>query len=92
MPVYEFSCSSGCENYEVWRTIDSRQQNTDCPECGAQGSRVFSPPMTLTGSFRLKQESKEPVLVSGQKQAERRVEKPRLRESSIRPWMVTRGC
>ncbi len=93
MPVYEFSCSEGCQDYEVWRSIESRQVNTDCPDCGAKGSRIFSPPMTLTGSFRLKQESKEPRLVSAQQQAEKAAErKPRLRESSTRPWMVNRGC
>jgi putative FmdB family regulatory protein len=90
MPVYEFSCASGCDNYEVWRSIDTRQNDTDCPGCGNPGNRVFSPPMTLSGSFRLKQEASEPRLV--RKEVREESAKPRLRESAARPWMVTRGC
>lgn len=93
MPVYEYSCSNGCENYEVWRRIDERQSRTDCPVCGGQGIRVFNPPMTLSGSFRLKQEHSEPRLVRKQKQvAAPESPKPRLRESGTRPWMLNRGC
>lgn len=91
MPVYEFRCSRGCENYEVWRSIDARQVATECPQCGDPGSRIFSPPMTLTGPLRLKQEVKEPRLVSRSKPQEPS-QKPRLKESGTRPWMVTRGC
>jgi putative FmdB family regulatory protein len=90
MPVYEFSCSNGCENYEVWRSIDDRQNNTACPLCGGKGRRVFSPPMMLSGSLRLKQASSEPQLIrkeSGSQQG-----KPRLKESTTRPWMLNRGC
>jgi putative FmdB family regulatory protein len=90
MPVYEFSCASGCDNYEVWRSIDARQNDTDCPSCGNPGNRVFSPPMTLSGGFRLKQEASEPRLV--RKEVREESPKPRLRESAARPWMVTRGC
>ncbi len=90
MPVYEFSCSNGCENYEVWRSIDARQSQTDCPACGQTGSRVFTPPMTLCGPLRLKQESKEPRLV--RKNSEEKTTKPRLQQSSTRPWMLNRGC
>jgi len=63
MPVYEYSCTNGCENYEVWRRIDERQQETNCPACTAEGRRVFTPVMSLNGSFRLKQEQSEPRLV-----------------------------
>lgn len=90
MPVYEFSCSNGCENYEVWRSIDQRTADTDCPGCGVAGQRVFSPPMTLCGPLRLKVESREPRLVRKSTAGE---SKPRLKDTgSTRPWMVNRGC
>ena len=90
MPVYEFSCSHGCENYEVWRTIDQRMSNTECPGCGAPGQRVFSPPMALCGPLHLKVESREPRLIRKSSPAE---PKPRLKDAgSTRPWMLNRGC
>ncbi|MEB3244232.1 MAG: zinc ribbon domain-containing protein [Cyanobacteriota bacterium] len=90
MPVYEFSCSEGCDNFEVWRSIDQRETNTDCPSCGSKGSRVFSPPIMLSGPLRLKVENKEPSVVrkmtTGSSQA-------RLKQAAgARPWMLNRGC
>lgn len=90
MPVYEYSCSNGCENYEVWCTIDERQSKTNCPVCAAEGKRVFTPVMSLTGSFRLKQEQSEPRLV--RKETTPQTGKPRLKQSATRPWMLNRGC
>jgi putative FmdB family regulatory protein len=90
MPVYEYSCSKGCNNYEVWRRIDERQSDTNCPVCAAEGARVFTPVMSLTGSFRLKQEQSEPRLV--RKEVTSPSRKPRLKESGTRPWMLNRGC
>ncbi|WP_216900686.1 FmdB family zinc ribbon protein [Synechococcus sp. CCY 9618] len=90
MPVYEFSCSNGCENYEVWRRIDERQSDTNCPECAAEGTRIFTPVMSLTGPLRLKQEQSEPRLV--RKESAPPTGKPRLKESGTRPWMLNRGC
>jgi putative FmdB family regulatory protein len=90
MPVYEYSCSNGCENYEVWRRIDERQSNTNCPVCSASGTRVFTPVMSLSGSFRLKQEQVEPRLV--RKETGDPGGKPRLKQSGTRPWMLNRGC
>ena len=90
MPVYEFSCTNGCENYEVWRSIEARRSETDCPVCGGNGIRVFNPPMTLSGPLRLKQESAEPRLV--RKEARGTEAKSRLKQSSSRPWMLNRGC
>lgn len=90
MPVYEFSCSSGCDNYEVWRSIDQRETNTECPSCGGNGRRVFSPPMTLCGPLRLKVENREPTVV---RKAVNQEGKPRLKDGgSTRPWMLNRGC
>ncbi|EAQ75881.1 MULTISPECIES: FmdB family zinc ribbon protein [unclassified Synechococcus] len=91
MPVYEYSCANGCENYEVWRSIDERQSNTNCPACDAEGKRVFTPVMSLTGPLRLKQEQSEPRLVR-KEVAQPETAKPRLKQSSTRPWMLNRGC
>jgi putative FmdB family regulatory protein len=90
MPVYEFSCSNGCDNYEVWRTIDQRETNTECPSCGVSGQRVFSPPMTLCGPLRLKVENSEPRMV---RKTIKEEPKPRLKDAKgARPWMLNRGC
>jgi len=90
MPVYEYSCTKGCDNYEVWRRIDDRQVNTACPACSAAGRRVFTPIASLSGPLRLKQEQAEPRLV--RKEAREASGKPRLKESGTRPWMLNRGC
>ena len=92
MPVYEFSCKTNiCPTYEVWRTIEERDTNTNCPSCGDEGTRLFNPPMMLTGGIRLKEERKEPELVTRQSQSEG--QKKRLKESTAaRPWMLSRGC
>ncbi len=92
MPVYEFRCPSGCDSYEVWRSIAERQTDTDCPQCGAQGSRLYHPPMTLTGPLRLKREVAEPRLVRKDSPGSEAGGKPRLRASDSRPWMLNRGC
>ncbi|WP_413441725.1 FmdB family zinc ribbon protein [Synechococcus sp. MIT S1220] len=90
MPIYEFECQSGqCKTYEVWRSIDNRSTDTNCPECGCQGKRIFSPPMTLSSSLRLKKESDEPKIVRRENVESKR---PRLRQSDSRPWMLNRGC
>jgi putative FmdB family regulatory protein len=91
MPVYEFSCPQGCEDYEIWRSIDERSVNTQCPECGTDGKRLFSPPMALCGPLRLKQENNEPKIIrksSGDSEA-----KAKLKTTQgARPWMLNRGC
>lgn len=91
MPVYEFSCPQGCDNYEIWRSIDQRSIDTQCPECGGEGKRLFSPPMALCGPLRLKQESREPRLV--RKSNAGSEGKPQLKNTQgARPWMLNRGC
>ncbi|MFM8277645.1 MAG: FmdB family zinc ribbon protein [Cyanobium sp.] len=91
MPVYEFACSNGCETYEIWRTIDQRSCATECPACGQPGSRIFSPPVTLSGPLRLKQENRDPQVV--RKIIGNKGTKQRLRESTgSRPWMLKRDC
>ncbi len=90
MPVYEFSCTNGCENYEVWRSINERQSDTNCPVCAADGTRVFTPVMSLSGPLRLKREQSEPRMI--RKETGSPSGKPTLKESSTRPWMLNRGC
>ena len=90
MPVYEYSCTNGCDNYEVWRSIDERQKQTNCPTCTAAGLRVFTPIMSISGPLRLKQEQSGPRLV--RKETKEMAGKQRLKESGTRPWMLNRGC
>jgi putative FmdB family regulatory protein len=90
MPVYEFSCSNGCDNYEVWRSIDARQSETGCPACGGNGIRVFNPPMTLSGPLRLKKENSEPSVV--RRETRPSAQTARLKQNNSRPWMLNRGC
>ena len=90
MPIYEYECQQGCsETYEVWRTIDNRSTNIECPKCGEDGRRIFSPPMTLSSSLRLKIENKEPQVIRKEK---RNTNNNRLKNSDSRPWMLNRGC
>ena len=92
MPVYEFECKSDtCSTvYEVWRSIDHRSSDTQCPECGCDGKRLFSPPMMLSTSIRLKTEDTSPKVV--RREVQKPGNKPRLRSSDSRPWMLNRGC
>ena len=92
MPIYEFRCKENNHSYEVWRSISGRDINTNCPDCGSDGQRIYSPPMTLTsGILRLDKKERGPQLVT---RSSTRSEKkaPRLKESGSRPWMLTRGC
>lgn len=90
MPVYEYTCTNGCDSYEIWRTIAERELRTECPSCGAAGQRVFNPPMSLCGPLRLKIESSEPRVVRKNKDD---TTKPKLKNSQgNRPWMLNRGC
>lgn len=91
MPVYEFSCPEGCDDFEIWRSIDQRNVDTGCPQCGSDGRRLFSPPVALSGQLRLKQESREPTLV--RKSSGVPEKKPKLKTvQGARPWMLNRGC
>lgn len=90
MPIYEYSCRNGCENYEVWRSIDERQKEINCPSCRQEGVRVFTPVMSLNGPLRLKQEQSGPRLV--RKETKEEPSKQRLKVSGTRPWMLNRGC
>lgn len=43
MPVYAFTCS-GCGGFELTRPMAQAAAPAQCPECGAEARRVFSPP------------------------------------------------
>lgn len=86
MPLYEFRCDD-CGPFDLWRSMAESDQPAHCPTCEEPGKRIFSPPMVLSGSLRLKQEKREPQLV---KRPEREPEKPKARShNGGRPWMIS---
>ncbi len=85
MPLYEYRCPE-CGIFDQWRSLADSDQSAHCPDCERTGRRIFSPPMLLTGSFRLKQELREPQLVK----RDREPEKPRVKSHlEGRPWMIS---
>jgi len=86
MPLYEFKCDD-CGVVDLWRSIAERNDPANCPTCQQAMKRVFSPPMMLSGSLRLKQERPEPQLV--QRSNDREPEQPKARShNGGRPWMI----
>src|SRR6476646_10377369 len=73
VPLYEFRCHA-CGLFDLWRTMAESDSPAYCPSCQEPAKRIFSPPMLLSGSLRLKQENPEPTLV---KRPERETERPR---------------
>ena len=73
MPLYEFKCDE-CGVFDQWRTMAESSAPANCPECQAPAKRIFSAPVLLSGSLRLKQESREPQLV--QRSADREPARP----------------
>ncbi len=45
MPIYEYECSHG-HRYERWESFSAPSQQ-QCPECGGQARRLFSPPAII---------------------------------------------
>ncbi len=85
MPLYEFRCHD-CGVFDLWRSLAESSDPAQCPTCNQTASRIFSPPMLLSGSLRLKTESREPQLVK----RDREPEQPKLKSCNDgRPWMVT---
>jgi len=62
MPLYEFRCED-CGAFDVWRPMAESSDPAHCPECNERGKRIFSPPMTLSRTVRIKKVSSEPELV-----------------------------
>ena len=85
MPLYEFRCED-CGMFDVWRTMAESSAPAHCPECEKPGRRVFSPPMLLSSSIRLKKENREPQLVKRDQEPE----KPKAKShEGGRPWMIS---
>lgn len=85
MPLYEFRCSD-CGVFDQWRAMAESDLPADCPTCDSPARRVFSPPMLLSGTLRLKRENPEPKLVK----RDREPEKPQVRSHADgRPWMIS---
>ncbi|MDV2990905.1 MAG: hypothetical protein N4J56_000559 [Chroococcidiopsis sp. SAG 2025] len=83
MPLYEFRCDD-CGVFDEWRSLAECNNPANCPTCEEPAKKVFAPPMLLSDSIRLKQES-EPKLVK----RDRELEQPRLRtHPNGRPWMI----
>jgi putative FmdB family regulatory protein len=86
VPLYEFRCD-GCGVFDLWRTMAESDHPASCPTCQGSARRIFSPPMLLSGSLRLKRENPEPQLV---KRPEREPERPKARShAGGRPWMIS---
>lgn len=71
--------------FDLWRAMAESSNPAYCPDCDQTAQRVFSAPAVLSGSLRLKQESREPQLVK------REVEPKPARVKShtgSRPWMI----
>ena len=43
MPVYAFSCA-GCGSFELMRPMAQAAAPAQCPTCGTEARRVFTPP------------------------------------------------
>ncbi|KAM3097510.1 FmdB family zinc ribbon protein [Phormidesmis sp. 146-35] len=84
MPLYEFRCDD-CGLFDVWRSLVESSNPAPCPDCDTPGKRIFSPPAVLSGTFRLKQESREPQLVK----RDREPKAPQVQyHAGSRPWMI----
>lgn len=85
MPLYEYRCSD-CGVFDQWRSLAESSAPAHCPACEEPAQRVFSPPMVLSGSLRLKRESPEPKLVK----RDRDPEPPKAQShTGGRPWMIS---
>ena len=51
MATYEYRCEQD-GGFDVVRPVGTAPVSTECPECGAQARRVFSPPMLKSGMPR----------------------------------------
>ena len=84
MPLYEFRCKD-CGVFDVWRPMAESSAPANCPECDERGNRIFSTPMTLSRTVRMKKVNAEPELVK----RELEPKTPRVQHhSGSRPWMV----
>jgi putative FmdB family regulatory protein len=86
MPLYEFKCDL-CGVFDLWRTMAESNSPAHCVSCQEPAKRIFSPPMLLSGSLRLKTVNPEPQLVN---RSDREPERPRVQSHADgRPWMIS---
>lgn len=85
MPLYEFRCDE-CGLFDEWRAMSECNAPASCPSCQQPGRRVFSAPMVLSGSLRLKRENPEPQLVK--RELEPKPSKVKDHKGG-RPWMIS---
>lgn len=83
MPLYEFQCKY-CGIFDVWRSMAESSLPIDCPTCQEPAKRLFSAPMLLSGTLRLKRENPEPQLVKREVEPKA----PRAKSHDGRPWMI----
>ena len=85
MPLYEFKCDE-CGIFDQWRAMAESSLPAACPKCQETAKRIFSAPMLLSGSLRLKQASSEPQLVQ---RSPDKPERPQVKShTGGRPWMI----
>lgn len=84
MPLYEFRCEP-CGVFEEWRSMAESSAPAYCPSCAQLGRRIFSAPMLLSGSLRLKRENPEPQLMKREREPKPTVAKE---HTGGRPWMI----
>lgn len=84
MPLYEFRCDP-CGGFEEWRSMAESSAPAYCPSCQQPGRRIFSAPMVLSGSLRLKRENPEPQLVKRDQEPKPKAAKE---HKGGRPWMI----
>jgi putative FmdB family regulatory protein len=85
MPLYEYRCQD-CGVFDVWRPIAEVYLPCYCPTCQQPGKRLFSPPVVLSGSLRLKQPRLEPQIV--QRDLTPKTQRVTT-HSGGRPWMIS---
>lgn len=85
MPLYEYRCGD-CGVFEAWRSLSELDLPFHCPTCNLPGKRIFSPPAVLCGSFRLKQEIREPQLIKRDLEPKQQRVK---NHAGGRPWMIS---
>jgi len=85
MPLYEFRCDQ-CGLFDEWRAMSECNDPAYCPSCQSPGRRVFSAPMLLSGSLRLKRENPEPQLVKREQEPKPSTVKD---HKGGRPWMIS---
>jgi putative FmdB family regulatory protein len=85
MPLYEFKCED-CGVFDQWRSLSESSAPAHCPSCEEPARRIFSAPMLLSGSLRVKRENPEPQLVKRDRDPEPARAKS---HANGRPWMIS---